>query len=565
MAYSIKSKKQEYQIMLGKKISDAGATSVIYSVKGNDSVVYKEYKKEYLTSSNKGMVFSKLEHFIKNHPSKDLQSEEIIGSTIHQLAWPKTMVYKNGKPSGFIMDKIDFDNSIQLNMLFNIKNRAKHSITEDITWRLYVAENLARVYSELHKSNYFVIDTKPANIRAYKSVPGVALLDCDGFKLEGSLFDGQHLTRDYIAPESIGISPEKLGREQDIFALSVLFFQIFNNGIHPFSGKSNTKEELDIQEKIKRGSFPYGKKTDRLQEPSPFSLHHLFPEKLNQQFHEIFFEQKRPEADEWVGIFSDLKKNRSLSRCTLGKHGKSFKKGCTTCTHQKLVSAGKTSIKNEQQESLESKSPSEALQLFKNVAAKPPPKKSGNGAYLILTAVAIATVIFGFQTLNTSKNNTLNSSYKSASTINSSYSKSAINFPSFQKLTKIYNTCGYSANFHSSGIEQFGVYVTTENKAKFYLDINKSSGLLPTGGGYQAVKSKNFKVSFDDKPYFEQSFKLFKHPTNSLNVVRYSSDYSWLLPNLKKAYVMKLQVGEKILRFPLDGSSLIASELKKCM
>ena len=46
MAYSIKSKKQEYQIMLGKKISDAGATSVIYSVKGNDSVVYKEYKKE---------------------------------------------------------------------------------------------------------------------------------------------------------------------------------------------------------------------------------------------------------------------------------------------------------------------------------------------------------------------------------------------------------------------------------------------------------------------------------------------------------------------------------------
>ena len=86
-------------------------------------------------------------------------------------------------------------------MLFNIKNRNKHKITEDISWRLYVAENLARVYSELHNSNYFVIDTKPANIRAYKSVPGVALLDCDGFKLEGTSFDGEHLTRDYIAPE----------------------------------------------------------------------------------------------------------------------------------------------------------------------------------------------------------------------------------------------------------------------------------------------------------------------------------------------------------------------------
>jgi len=563
VAYSIKSKKQEYQIMLGKKISDAGATSVIYSVKGNDSVVYKEYKKEYLTSSNKGMVFSKLEHFIKNHPSKDLQSEEIIGSTIHQLAWPKTMVYKNGKPSGFIMDKIDFDNSIQLNMLFNIKNRAKHSITEDITWRLYVAENLARVYSELHKSNYFVIDTKPANIRAYKSVPGVALLDCDGFKLEGSLFDGQHLTTDYIAPESIGIAPEKLGREQDIFALSVLFFQIFNNGIHPFSGKSITKEELDIQEKIKRGSFPYGKKTDRLQEPSPFSLHHLFPEKLNQQFHEIFFEQKRPEADEWVGIFSDLKKNRSLSRCTLGKHGKSFKKGCTTCAHQKLVSAGKTSIKNEQQESFEIKNPSEALQAFKYVAAKPPPKKSGNGKAVIFSIIG---VIVGFMILNEVLEE---KSYNTSPTITSSkpisYSGAEINFPSFQKLTKISKICGYSANFQSSGIEQFGVYVNTEKKAKFYLDMNRSSGLLPAGGRSQVGTSKNFKVSFDDKPYFEQSFKLFKHPINPLNIVRYSSDYSWLLPNLKKAYVMKLKVGDKILRFPLDGSSLIASELKKCM
>ena len=149
------------------------------------------------------------------------------------------MVYKNGKPSGFIMDKIDFDNSVQLNMLFNIKNRNKHKITEDISWRLYVAENLARVYSELHNSNYFVIDTKPANIRAYKSVPGVALLDCDGFKLEGTSFDGEHLTRDYIAPESIGVPPQELGREQDVFALSVLLFRFLITGYIPSLENSN--------------------------------------------------------------------------------------------------------------------------------------------------------------------------------------------------------------------------------------------------------------------------------------------------------------------------------------
>ena len=50
--------------------------------------------------------------------------------------------------------------------------------------------------------------------------------DCDGFKLKNSPFEGDMITPDYIAPESIGKPPSQLGREQDIFALSVLIFLI---------------------------------------------------------------------------------------------------------------------------------------------------------------------------------------------------------------------------------------------------------------------------------------------------------------------------------------------------
>ena len=40
--------------------------------------------------------------------------------------------------------------------------------------------------------------------------------------LKNSPFEGDMITPDYIAPESIGKPPSQLGREQDIFALSVL-------------------------------------------------------------------------------------------------------------------------------------------------------------------------------------------------------------------------------------------------------------------------------------------------------------------------------------------------------
>ena len=84
------------------------------------------------------------------------------------------------------MPKIDFGKTVQLNRLFSIINRKKFNFTEDIVWRLLVARNLANIYSELHKLGYYVIDTKPANLRTYKQAQGVCILDCDGFKLEGS-------------------------------------------------------------------------------------------------------------------------------------------------------------------------------------------------------------------------------------------------------------------------------------------------------------------------------------------------------------------------------------------
>ena len=340
MSYYIQKNKQKFELKAKDVLSEAGGTATVYNVQGTDDFVFKLYKdKKYAIKSE-----AKLKQFISGFPSAELDSVTNLPIKVHQLAWPKNIVYEKNKPVGFLMPKINFKDTIQLNRIFSVKNRQSEKITEDITWRITVARNLADVYNTLHKSGYYVVDTKPANIRTYKIVPGVCLLDCDGFKLKNSPFEGDMITPDYIAPESIGKPPSKLGREQDIFALSVLIFQIFNNGIHPYSGILKKNDTLPIQERIKQSGYAYGKIQNRIQKPSPATLHHLFPEEMLNIFSRIFEKGERPEANEWVSILDDLKKPSALSKCNKCRRT-GFKKGCTTCAFEKKLSHSNPKIK----------------------------------------------------------------------------------------------------------------------------------------------------------------------------------------------------------------------------
>ena len=331
MSYYIQKDKQKFELKAKDILSEAGGTAIVYNVQGTDEFVFKLYKdKKYATKSE-----AKLKQFINGFPSTELDSMTNLPIKVHQLAWPKNIVYEKNKPVGFLMPKISFKDTVQLNRIFSIKNRKSEKITEDITWRITVARNLADVYNTLHQSGYYVVDTKPANIRTYKKVPGVCLLDCDGFRLKNSPFEGDMITPDYIAPESIGKPPSQLGREQDIFALSVLIFQIFNNGIHPYSGILNKNETLPIQERIKQSAYAYGKVQNRIQKPSPATVHHLFPDEMLKMFARIFEKGERPEASEWVSILDDLKKPSALSKCNKCGH-KGFKKGCPTCAFKEF-------------------------------------------------------------------------------------------------------------------------------------------------------------------------------------------------------------------------------------
>ena len=139
-------KNKKFEIIVTDVLSKAGGTAVVYNVQGTNDFVLKLYKdKKYALKSE-----AKLKQFIKGFPSAELDSMTDLPIKVHQLAWPKNIVYEKNKPVGFLMPKISFKDTVQLNRIFSIKNRKSEKITEDITWRITVARNLADVYNTLH-------------------------------------------------------------------------------------------------------------------------------------------------------------------------------------------------------------------------------------------------------------------------------------------------------------------------------------------------------------------------------------------------------------------------------
>ncbi|MDP0907687.1 DNA-binding protein, partial [Klebsiella pneumoniae] len=123
---------------------------------------------------------------------------------------------------------------------------------------------------------------KPVNLRFYRDSLYIALLDCDGFSIqgEGERFPAGQFTPDYLAPEfqRIGQVPGEQEEAQDRFSLAVIIFQLLNHGIHPFSGRSiSAKVPDDLPGRIAAGCYAYGINAAKSSVPVPGSTHHLLP------------------------------------------------------------------------------------------------------------------------------------------------------------------------------------------------------------------------------------------------------------------------------------------------
>ncbi len=319
------------KITLGKLINKGGASGKIYLVEGRPESVVKIFHNTNKSATNR----LKLQAMLLNKPN--FPPVENNGIEYIQLAWPEAILDdEKGFCVGYMMPLIDMDSAVSLDHLMQKAIRQRLKLSEKYAYRIFAAYNVASMVTALHKRGHYIIDLKPSNLYVYKENMLVAMVDCDGFSIQGETrrYPAEFVSEEYIYPEGMNKTCEEMGEDQDRFALAVIIFRLLNNGIHPFSGtpKNSSQNMLTIQTRIEQYHYAYGLWPDKYQSPHPYSLHEYFNKETLELFERAFTKGGiRPTAYEWQEHLWKLM--HGMKQCKNNpNHAYFTSKGCGLCS-----------------------------------------------------------------------------------------------------------------------------------------------------------------------------------------------------------------------------------------
>ena len=296
----------KHSLTLGKLIKSGGAGSV-YLLPGSPAQVAKLYHPHLDRIANR----RKLDAMLELTP--ELPDKLENGKRYVQIAWPQAAVHdRQGEFLGFVMPLLDMAHTAELEQILQERQARAAGLPVGLGAKVTLAANLAGVLAALHQQHHYVIDLKPVNLRFYRDSLTIAMLDCDGFSIQGKgeRYRAEQFTSDYLAPEfqRKGMPP---GAEaaQDRFALAVVIFQLLNFGIHPYSGRpANAQVPTDIPGRIRDGYYAYGLKRHKGIAPNVTSGHGLMPPGVRALFDRAFGRQggARPSASDWAQLLRTL-------------------------------------------------------------------------------------------------------------------------------------------------------------------------------------------------------------------------------------------------------------------
>ena len=284
------------------------------------SFCLKIFHKQVLDNGGLKQKERKLSYMIKNRP-------KIITGKTYKLCWPEILIYKNKHKKnfqGFIMP-LAYPQSIILYELCQVTPKnlgpewSKYSREkiEGIKARLKLCVNIAVAIHSIHSvKKYVLVDFKPENVLITHSGK-VSIIDIDSIQIQDPktqkvLFATRVSTPEFMPPEA---TKYPLGKSVipiywDLFSLGVVFYKILF-GLHPYTATpQDTLSNLSqIDQKIKHGLFPHGKKKQLLQViPRLHDKFSILPVNIKRLFLKCFDSghmnpSTRPTAEEWGKIF----------------------------------------------------------------------------------------------------------------------------------------------------------------------------------------------------------------------------------------------------------------------
>lgn len=327
-------------LTLGKLLKSGGAGSV-FLIKERPHEVAKLYHATVDTA----VYERKLQAMLEMSP--DLPDVEEKGVRHVQIAWPTEMLRdRGGRFIGFSMPVLDFAATSDLEHVLQERQARAEGLPTTLGAKAALAANLAMILAALHRRQHYVVDLKPLNVRFYRESLFVAMLDCDGFSIQGKgeRFPAGQVTTDYLAPEfqQRGVKP---GEEeaQDRFALAVMVFQLLNGGLHPYSGRPQGSDlPSDLPGRIAAQLYAYGRSGNPRILPSPVSGHEAFPQPLREMFDRAFATRaaQRPSASEWADLLQGYARRSAgqLVACSKDKAHQHFAgMPCAACRRKALL------------------------------------------------------------------------------------------------------------------------------------------------------------------------------------------------------------------------------------
>jgi DNA-binding helix-hairpin-helix protein with protein kinase domain len=295
------------KVVLGKLIKSGGAGSVYRLEESTDQVA-----KLYHPGADLRMYERRIAAMLELEPQLPALAPD--DTRYVQLAWPDAPLRDaRGQFLGYLMPVVDIDATDELEYVLQERQALRLGLPTGLGAKVTLAANLCAVIAALHRERHYIVDLKPVNLRFYRRSLYMAMLDCDGFSIQGrgERFEAPQYTPDYLAPEfhlrELGAAGEA---QQDRFALAVVVFQLLNFGIHPFTGRpQSTQVPTDIPARIAGRWYAYGLKSNPALLPNLTSGHAAMPHELRVLFDRAFDEQvsrggggTRPSADEWSDL-----------------------------------------------------------------------------------------------------------------------------------------------------------------------------------------------------------------------------------------------------------------------
>ncbi len=318
----------------------SGGAGEIFEIEHQPRFVAKLYhavtKKNHLEKYTR-----KIQWMVENPPLlPEIPSSQ---HNVVQLAWPVAQVLRDRHLAGFVMEKIDFSRTLELDYLLTRRKARQEGFETDFGKLMAVCYNLASLINSLHQKRIAIVDLKPMNLKVYKSELYVSILDCDGFCIYADTFhsDAPQVTPEYLAPEFHDVAVTQ-PESQDDFALATIIFRLLNYGIHPYAGVALNRLNYptELASRIKLGLYPYGKVANKGLRPVPASVHESFPDELRLLFDRAFgwAPGGRPGAYEWAQTLGKYASRSSgqMDSCEKG-HLHFLGKPCPTCQREGIL------------------------------------------------------------------------------------------------------------------------------------------------------------------------------------------------------------------------------------